>query len=255
MIARLQEPEGTAIFTDFDGTLAEIVADPETATPRPGISEALRALAARCPVVAVVSGRPVSFLLGALGYPSGEGPHPQLCGVHGLERWTATGGTRYHPEAEGYRVALDAADRLARDALGAGIAIEHKGLGVTLHWRRHPEAERLIRSTAERLAAQEGLAVVEGKMCVELVPDLGFDKGSAVSTILAETPGVRRACFIGDDIGDLQAFRALDRAPGIGSVKIAVSGDEVPPALLAAADAVLDSPAEVAEMLVEFAGR
>src|ERR1700738_1926801 len=49
-------PRAPAVFYDFDGTLSDIVNDPDEARPAAGASEALQELAARCPV-AILSGR------------------------------------------------------------------------------------------------------------------------------------------------------------------------------------------------------
>jgi hypothetical protein len=56
------DPATAGIFSDFDGTLSPIVADPELAEPLPGIAPLLEELARRYRVVAVVSGRPIDFL-------------------------------------------------------------------------------------------------------------------------------------------------------------------------------------------------
>ena len=47
---------------DFDGTLAAIVPDPRDAVPLPGVPELLADLATEFALVAVISGRPTSFL-------------------------------------------------------------------------------------------------------------------------------------------------------------------------------------------------
>lgn len=55
-LKRLLTGRRPAVFLDFDGTLSDIVERPEAATLVDGAAEALRALAAQCPV-AVISGR------------------------------------------------------------------------------------------------------------------------------------------------------------------------------------------------------
>ena len=52
------EPDRSALFLDFDGTLAAIVEDPTAARPLPGVPALLAALAPRFALVAVISGRP-----------------------------------------------------------------------------------------------------------------------------------------------------------------------------------------------------
>ena len=50
-------PQETALFLDFDGVLAPIVARPEDAAPPPETRAELRRLAGRYALVAVISGR------------------------------------------------------------------------------------------------------------------------------------------------------------------------------------------------------
>jgi len=61
-----RDPATAGIFSDFDGTLSPIVADPALAEPLAGVPELLGELARRYQVVAVVSGRPVAFLAARL---------------------------------------------------------------------------------------------------------------------------------------------------------------------------------------------
>src|ERR1700728_2860204 len=74
-------PDESALFLDFDGTLSPIVEDPVGARPLPGVPELLRRLAGRLALVAVVSGRPTTFLAEVLGAPAGV----TLVGLYGLE--------------------------------------------------------------------------------------------------------------------------------------------------------------------------
>ena len=62
---------------------------------------------------------------------------------------------------------------------------------------------------------------------------------------------LRAACYLGDDLGDLAAFAALDQlaARGIAAARIAVRSDEAPAELLQAADMILDAPEGAAELL------
>ena len=80
LVPFLDAPDRAAVLSDFDGTLAPIVDDPDRAVPLPGVVDALGELARRYQVVGVISGRPVAYLLDALG------PAPRLVGLYGLER-------------------------------------------------------------------------------------------------------------------------------------------------------------------------
>ncbi len=57
------DPDRAGILLDFDGTLAPIVDDPGQARPLEGLVASLQDLARRYRLVAVLSGRPIDFLV------------------------------------------------------------------------------------------------------------------------------------------------------------------------------------------------
>ena len=87
-----EAPGDAAVLCDFDGTLAPIVAEPETARPLPGVTDVLAVLAARYRLVAVASGRPAAFLVEHLDVPGLE-----RWGSYGLEWVDADGTVRVAP--------------------------------------------------------------------------------------------------------------------------------------------------------------
>jgi trehalose 6-phosphate phosphatase len=90
-------------------------------------------------------------------------------------------------------------------------------------------------------------------MAIELRPPVGPDKGLAVERL---AQGCKAVCYLGDDVGDLVAFEALDRlaAKGVEAVRVAIADEESPPELSASADLVLRGPADALEMLRALAG-
>ena len=84
---------------------------------------------------------------------------------------------------------------------------------------------------------------------LEIRPPVHADKGTAVRELLEES-GLSRALYAGDDSTDLDAFSALDGLE-LG-VRIAVSSDEAPEALVRSADVVVASPAELVARLREL---
>ena len=60
------EPERSALFLDFDGTLSAVVVDPVVVLPLPGVPALLAELATAFALVAVISGRPTDFLADVL---------------------------------------------------------------------------------------------------------------------------------------------------------------------------------------------
>ena len=90
-------------------------------------------------------------------------------------------------------------------------------------------------------------------MIVEVRPVGLGDKGSATRAIV-DRFGLRGVLVMGDDVTDLDMFRAVDELRGAGRLRGAIIGvggaaGEVLPALAEACDVVLADPAEVAELL------
>jgi len=236
-----RDPATTALFLDFDGTLAPIVPAAPDARPLPGTSETLVALAARYAVVAIVSGRPVTFLRAHL--PAEVG----LYGLYGLEA-VVEGEQVDQPGVDVWRrVVADVAEE-AQATGPPGLDVENKGLSLTLHYRRQPELADRALEWATEAADRSGLHLRRAKMSLELHPPVAVDKGTVVA---ARAAGMTAVGYIGDDEGDLPAFAALDHlaAQGVATVKVAVRTSESTPALLAQADVEVDGPAGALALL------
>ena len=236
-----RDPARTAVLLDFDGTMSPIVQDPDQATPLPGIVDALDALRERFGVVAVVSGRPVSYLQRHLPATL------ELIGLYGLER-VRDGRLELHPDAVGWRPVVEDVLAAAHRDLSDGVGIEDKGLSLTLHVRPRPDQAEVVQAWASAAAERSGLHVRRARMSAELHPPVAADKGTVTAELVA---GLTAACFIGDDVGDLPAFAALDAfsASGGAAVRAVVTSHEATPDLLAAADVLLDGPPAVLELL------
>ena len=241
----LADPADAALVVDFDGTLSPIVDDPAEARPAAGATEALVALVGRLGLVAVMSGRPTDFLRTVVPV------EVVLSGLYGLE--VVRGGVRTdHPGAGAWREAVADVVRTSADRGPAGMDVESKGLSLTLHYRRHPEAAEAVASWAREQAVRSGLVMRAAKMSVELHPPIEADKGTALEALVDDLGAV---CFVGDDLGDLPAFDALDRlaARGIHAVRVGVDSEETPAELLDRADVVVDGPAGVVAFLRSLA--
>jgi trehalose 6-phosphate phosphatase len=251
-LARLAaQPDRAAFFTDFDGTLAPIVNDPARARALPAALDALRALAERLALVAVVSGRPVEFLRERVPVPQAV-----LVGQYGLET-IAGGEVVVDPAVVPY---LDAVAAAAAEAerTWPDLFVERKGdLAFTLHWRAapgsapHPEALAV-------LASRHELELQPGRMACELRPPVPVDKGTAVERLWEHHDWPSYNAFAGDDRGDLSVFDLFDRdswkqeeASGI-YVRVAVRSPEAPPELIERADVVVNGPPGLADLLADL---
>ncbi|HEX3840361.1 MAG TPA: trehalose-phosphatase [Acidimicrobiales bacterium] len=246
----VDDPSATAILTDFDGTLAAIITDPAEVEPLPGVASTLARLSAGFGLVAVVSGRPVSFLTEHL---AGAG-RLQLVGLYGLERSGERGEVIAAPGAEPWRRVVEAAVTRLKSAAPPNVTVEPKALTVTVHWRRDPALAAVAIGLAEAEATATGLETHPGRMSIELRPPLAIDKGSVVASLVE---GYRAAAYLGDDLGDLPAFAALDAASsrGLVTVKVAAVDGESPAEVAAAADVVVDGPTGALAVLRWLADR
>ncbi len=209
--------KGAALFLDFDGTLVDIADTPDQVIVEPALMTLLLDLrAALNGRLAIVSGRSVDRLR-ALGLDDFL-----LAGTHGLE--FASPGARV--EAAPRLAAIDAAEAelLAFVADKPGLLVERKSLSVGLHFRQAPAWADACAALAIELADRFGLHIQHGKMLYELRPG-GADKGTAVMTLMAQSPMIGGIpVFIGDDVTDEEGFAA---AAGLGGHGILV-GPERP---------------------------
>ncbi|CAM4135996.1 Trehalose-phosphate phosphatase [Mycobacterium basiliense] len=238
-----------AVFFDFDGTLSEIVDDPDSARPVAGALEALRDLATRCPV-AVLSGRDLADVTKRLGMPG-----IWYAGSHGFEL-TAPDGTHHQNDtaAAAIPVLAQAADQLrAQLAAMPGVVVEHKRFGVAVHYRNAARDWVGQVAAAVRTAGQRAsLRVTTGREVIELRPDLDWDKGRTLRWVIDHLHDADARplvpFYLGDDITDEDAFDAV-RSDGI---PIVVRHDDDGDRATAARYA-LDSPARVAEFTERLA--
>lgn len=241
------DPGRACLLTDFDGTLAPIVADPDAARPLVGAVEVLSHLARRLGTVAVVSGRPAGWLHALIG------DTVTLSGLYGLElvRAGSDGVVEVSEDAERWRSVIDEVGKEAEGRAPEGVLVEHKGLALTLHVRRAIGEVPWVAGFCAEAAARTGLVVHAAKMSLELRPAVAADKGTVV---LGLALGSTTVAYLGDDVGDLPAFAALDHlaTEGVETLKVAVGGPELDPMVSRSADVVVDGPEACLALLVDL---
>ncbi|HEX6940375.1 MAG TPA: trehalose-phosphatase [Longimicrobiales bacterium] len=235
---------------DFDGTLVPIAPRPEAAVLSGEARSLVARLAARPDTdVAVVSGRALEDIRAKVGL---DGVY--YAGNHGLEI-EGPGVQRVHADAVAARPRIEACAAELREALAGieGVVLEDKGVTLSVHYRLVASEEEVarVRATVLRVCGgREGVRITEGKRVLEARPAADWDKGHATRFLLKalELDALPRspAIFIGDDLTDEDAFRAL-RGRGDGVLVAAGEPSET------AATAVLHSTDEVLELLAALA--
>lgn len=230
--------EGASLSLDFDGTLVDLVDQPDQVVADDVLRDLPTALDAMLyGRLAVVSGRSL-VQLDAMLSPVAQ--RIALSGSHSSEhRWRDITAQPHRPAA------LDEAAARLRlfMAQNTGMLLEEKSFGIALHYRKCPEAEPGVRAKAQDVATELGLYLQDGKMMVELrVPD--GDKGTAVRRLMARPPmRDTRPIFFGDDRTDETAFEVVTE---LGSFGILVG-----PARPTAATFGLANPSAVRTWLTE----
>ncbi|MDH3460636.1 MAG: trehalose-phosphatase [Burkholderiaceae bacterium] len=199
-----------AVFLDFDGTLAPIVERPEQAALYPAAHDVVCRLARLCPV-AVVSGRDLQDVRDRVGISA-----VYYAGSHGFDIDGPQNTRHEHGKGVEALPALDAAEHKLRTGLKniVGALVERKRFSVAIHYRLVSEHDVPVVEQAvdTALSQHSGLRKGYGKKVFELQPDTEWDKGAAVNWLL-QALALDRAevlpIYIGDDVTDEDAFRAL----------------------------------------------
>ena len=205
------------LLLDYDGTLAPLQAERDRATPYEGVREVVKSiLSSGHTRVVVISGRQVTDVRRLLGVE----PPPELWGTHGWERLERGGPHRLRDLPP----AADAALKSAGEAFAPELhdRVEIKPASVALHVRglNSEEAGRILalaRSVWEPLSVEGGLDLNPFDGGIELRVR-GWDKGDAVRAVLADEPEGTAVAYLGDDLTDEDAFRALGKLGSSGRV-------------------------------------
>jgi trehalose 6-phosphate phosphatase len=258
-LAPLQaDPSRAAILLDIDGTLAPIVRHAEDAHVPEKTRAALIAVARRYGVVACISGRTASdarrvVSIGSIAYVGNHGGEVLRPGAAKPE---------VEPEFAHWsrRVQQFAARAGNAELQRLRVRTEDKGAIVAWHWRGAPD-EEAARAAVERVAEAAKGAGLEphwGRKVLEVRPPVRVDKGGAIQRLLRDVD-VDAALYAGDDVTDLDAFRALGQLIESGrlkaAVRIGVRSDEGPPEIAREADLVVDAGDGVRALLAALIDR
>jgi trehalose 6-phosphate phosphatase len=208
--------EWLLLLFDYDGTLAEFADAPGRALLPPATRVVLSTLAAQPRVrVGIISGRELDELKRMVGLPG-----LFYAGTSGLE-CDLNGEMATHPLAPHSVGMLDALQTaLEGQCRGfCGAWLERKRFGLTVHFRELEAADApLLLEDLENELARWGdrLHVVTGARSVEIIPNLGWTKGTAVDLFLERLGRKPRlVIYAGDEASDLEVLWEVGLHDGI----------------------------------------
>lgn len=210
-VAGISPGRKIALFLDFDGTLVPIRKDPDKCVLSKEMKEQLQSLAnSDRHFVTILSGRTLSDIRARVGIRN-------ICygGNHGLA--ISGKGLRFvHPGALSAKAIISKAGRRLEKEIACfdGTWIERKKFTLSLHYRMADKREvlRLKKAffgVAAEFSGKGLLIIMKGKKVLELMPNISWDKGRAALLILNKLQGEYLPIFVGDDVTDEAAFKAL----------------------------------------------
>ncbi|MCQ9207447.1 MAG: trehalose-phosphatase [Omnitrophica bacterium] len=246
--ARVKKAKKILFFLDYDGTLTPIRKRPELARVKRDVKNLLRTISRkRWAEVFIISGRALRDIKRLVGINS-----LSYSGNHGIEfegpRLKYT-----NPAAKALRGEIQNSFRILKNKFNSKkIIVENKIYTLSIHYRllapaNVPALKKAFKDATKELSKNKKIKITHGKKVIELRPNISWNKGSIVKYILKKRK-IKKSLpiYIGDDITDEDAFRALGKK-GI-SILVARNGRRT------AARYKLDSPGAVARFL-EFVMR
>lgn len=240
------------LFSDFDGALSEIAPTPGSAVAYPGAADALMAISRQLDVAGIITGRAVDDVARMIAIDE-----LVVVGNHGLE-WSERGKRHDHEAGVAAIEAISEVMEATKVAFAGqadltGTIWENKRLSATVHVRNtiDPEAmEALLLPIVVPLAEANGLRCTPGKMIVEIRPRALVSKGTAINSLM-ENYDLMSVVYIGDDVTDVDGFRALREqgARGKHTLAIGVVTPDAHPDVLEHADETVGSVDEMVNVL------
>jgi trehalose 6-phosphate phosphatase len=245
------------LVTDVDGTISPIAPTPAEASVDPLACASLERLNGGLALLGIVTGRAAANAEAMVALPG-----LVYVGNHGMERrhngvaWT-------HPGAAAGGAAIGAALReFAAEAhrLGHadGVIVEDKGVSGSIHYRLAPDhdaAHAALLPLAVAAAERHGLTVTSGRNILELRPSIVVNKGTAIVELVA-AHRLRGIIFLGDDLTDVDGFKALRvlrQAGEVATLLVAVLSAETHADVLAHTDVTVDGVTGCAALLAAIA--
>lgn len=222
LLSAYREGSRLALLFDYDGTLTPIVEHPSMARLQQRTLHLLGRLGLSSGIsVGIISGRSLDDLQSMVDIPSFY-----YAGTTGLEL-DLRGDRVIHPQVENYLDLIATMVKRLTEMIRQypGAWVEDKRLSLTLHYRKLDRRHHVdLIGKARTLVAlcSEDLRITQGPMALEVVPDLSWDKGSAVRQILEAIGQPLAVIYAGDAANDSEALATV---AGLGGIAVAVGSN------------------------------
>ncbi len=188
----------TLFAFDYDGTLAPITDDPQSAHMKPAVSKLLEELNHLSPI-AIITGRKVGDVQKLLPFAPSV-----IIGNHGAEGLQSP--SEMESMKEDVRLWLEGLKDLKPIMDKLGIKIENKEYSLSFHYRNASSPEIAESALDMMLMDLPRSRKTRGKFVLNVVPENSFHKGMALDRVMKQNKypfGV----YFGDDQTDEDVFR------------------------------------------------
>ena len=175
-------------------------------------------------------------------------------GNHGLER-LVKGRPEFPHNVQQYLTIIKSVIKELTPLLSIeGITIENKGVTATIHYRlcREPQlAEKEIMGAIKASPQASNLRIIKERMAIDLLPPIKMDKGTTILDLIQEY-NLQSGIYLGDDVTDIDAFRAIHTAGrnfNFHGFAIGILSPEMPENLVAEVDFTLNGINDVERFL------
>ena len=237
------------LITDVDGTISKTAPTPQEAEVSPLCRQYLPLLCKHLALVAAISGRPAIEVKNMIKID-----RIVYIGNHGLERW-AEGHLELAKGVKDYSKVIKAAtEELSRLLSIEGIRIEDKGITATIHYRlchKPQSARRDVLNVLKDSPYAQRLRIMQERMAIDLLPPVKVSKGTATLDLI-QRYNLQAGIYLGDDVTDIDAFRAIHTARcrlNFQGFAIGIISQEIPQRLVAEADFTLNGVDDVERFL------
>jgi len=219
----------TALITDIDGTISEIVPTPMEAVVSQNMKNAIKKLVDKFEFTGVMTGRSIKNALNMI-----ENKNIIYIGNHGLEQFK-NGKIRIDPEVKDFIPIIKKVGESIKKKLSDYdcILFQDKELSYTVHYRLCDNGEKIRQIALDAISEIKDsklLKIGEGRKVIEIRPPIGHNKGTILQKLILEND-IKKIIYLGDDITDSDAFaklNELNKQKKVKSASIVVISKETP---------------------------